>query len=162
MQQYIFCLPLTSKSLESRKMRLVLPASWSEERGSTGRQPNWGKQGQASAPQAKPDTPLSIKLMIVNVKPNLSGGRQSQTHNLSWSWWRSWCRWSWHCLADAPPYTVLTFPFLLLHQVSRHPSRKGLVCFSIFVQQSFLNNLLNYENYSRKMKHAFKTRHKRG
>ena len=42
-------------------MRLVLAASWSEERGSSGRQPNWGKQRQASVPQAKPDTPLSIK-----------------------------------------------------------------------------------------------------
>ena len=39
-------------------MRVVLPASWLEERGSSGRQPNWGKQRQASVPQAKPDTPL--------------------------------------------------------------------------------------------------------
>ena len=37
-------------------MRVVLPASWLEERGSSGRQPNWGKRRQASVPQAKPDT----------------------------------------------------------------------------------------------------------
>ena len=71
MQQWIFCLPVTAKSLESRKMRLVLPASWSGERGSTGCQPNWGKQGQASVPQAKPDTPLSMKLMMVNITESI-------------------------------------------------------------------------------------------
>ena len=36
-------------------------------------------------------------------------------------------------------------------------SREAIICFSNFVQQSFLNNLLNYENYSRKMKHASKS-----
>ena len=49
-------------------MRVVLPVSWSEGRGSSGCQPNnWGKQRQASVPQAKPDSPLSIKLMIAKV-----------------------------------------------------------------------------------------------
>ena len=49
-------------------MRVVFPVSMSEGRGSSGCQPdNWCKQRQASVPQAKPDSPLSIKLMIVKV-----------------------------------------------------------------------------------------------